>query len=106
MGMNAKFLADGQLGTTEAALYTCPSGKVSYIKLITFGNNTSSTTVLKVFFRRGSGASRLVYCAELSQNQTVVFTGSLCLEAGDSVRGEAGAANTIDYTIFGVEQIL
>lgn len=102
--MIGKFLAEGQLPTSEGALYTCPSGKVAYIKLITLGNATATTSTGNVLFRKGAGTNRLMYRFELAQNQSASFTGSFVLEAGDSLRGVASAFGTIDYAIFGVEE--
>lgn len=97
-----KALADGQLPSSVAALYTCPANtEVMVLGIVLV--NTGSSPLTANLYANTSGTRRricpknlqLVAGAQYELDQPVA------LEAGDSIDGDASSATTVDYTISG-----
>ena len=101
MTIQGRILADGQLGTTEADLYTA-SG-ITYIKSIICSCVSSGVYNVYLYGRFDGINSRQFLAVPLEQNETLLFDDAFVLENGDSIRGKASAANGVDYIICGGE---
>jgi len=99
-----KSLADGQLGSTKATLYTAPAATQAIVKLVKLTNTTTSTVKCNIYFKASGGTSRRIipYDMEL-EGQASFKSDSETLEAGDIIEGDASAATSIDYVISGIE---
>jgi len=107
MTENIKSLADGQLGTEKATLYTTPSATPTQtvISSITLVNIDSSARTVNIYFRASGGSSRRIIPKDLSIAVGASFSwgGILTLEAEDILEGDGSAASVLDYVISGVE---
>jgi len=98
-----KSLADGQLGSTKATLYTAPTSKQAVISRISFANTTTSTVVCKLYFKASGGTSRRIERFELGDEGTAKMEDEITLEAGDIIEGECSVGSVVDYVCSGVE---
>lgn len=103
--LSPKLLAEGQVASSEGAIYTAPASTSTYLKTITFSNSSAISQTLIVYIRNGAGTSRVIGRATLLQNWRYEFDGAMVLETGDSLRATTTTANVIDYTVHGVEQV-
>jgi hypothetical protein len=101
MTLEPSVLADGQLGASEATLYTVPANCTAYIKTIALSNRGAAANVVQLYIQHDGGASRRVYYKSLAATDTERVTDPITLEAGDLLRGEAGTAAEVDYAVFG-----
>src|SRR3990172_11304993 len=98
-----KLLAEGQLPTSVAALYTVPGATSAYVRTMKFAHSSVTTQTILVHLN-GSGTNRGTYRFVLAQNESAEIDDHLTLETGDSIQGETTTATTVDYTIHGVEE--
>lgn len=103
MAFTAKQLADGQLGNSEADLYS-PSGVKAVIVTITLCNTDTSTRNVKLYIKPSGGTSRKIFDADLLASQAVAVTERLTLDDGDALRGYSAVASKVDYTVSGAEE--
>lgn len=98
-------LADGQLGTSKATLYTVPENTQTIIKTITLVNTDASARTANLYIKV-SGTSRRIIPKDMSFGAAYLWINSdeLTLEVGDSIEGDASIVNVIDYVINGVEE--
>ena len=101
-GKIIKSLADGQLGSTKATLYTAGTSTSTVAKKITLFNTSTSEVTCKLYFKASGGTSRRIPSAVLGDGESKVFE-DLALEEGDIIEGEASVASVIDYVISGLE---
>lgn len=104
-GKAIKSLADGQLGSTKATLYTAPTSTSSVVKRITLVNTSSGVIKVNLYFKASGGTSRRIipYDMELEGYYSGVMDDDIAMEAGDIIEGDASSASIIDYVISGVE---
>lgn len=97
-------LADGQLPSSVAAIYTVPGGeRVRIYSLHVFSTHASSQTV-NIYVTRSGGTRRQVYRTTLAQYATfnMLSSGeSILLSPGDSVDGDTTTATAVDFLITG-----
>jgi len=105
MTLEPTVLCDGQLGDTEAALYTVPALTVAYIKTIALSNRGAAANIVQLYVQHNGGPSRRVYYASLDATATVRITDPITLAPGDVLLGEAGTTDEVDYAVFGAEDI-
>lgn len=99
-------LAQGQLGTSDAAVFTVP-GSTTYR---TFKIMVCNTHTARVTFRlhhvdsAGSSAANnaIFYDAPLEPKQTMEFGDGLIFETGQMLRGLASVASVVTVTVCGV----
>jgi hypothetical protein len=108
MSFVGKTLADGQLPTTQTAIYTVPASTRAIIKSADFVNNIATVQAVQLWIKRSGGTSRRV-CAvsNLSVDEKIeaVSDGeSWSLAAGDIIEGMTTTAAAVDYTITGAEE--
>lgn len=100
-----KFLSDGQLADVETDIYLVPAATTAILKKLIVVNSTAGAVTLSIFIKNGAGASRLVSDKDYSlpaNESRVIDVNNIILETGDSIRGIAGAAASIDYSLSGV----
>jgi hypothetical protein len=98
-------LADGQLPTTVAAIYTVPTGnKVKITSLHVYNTNVTAQDV-NIYVTRSGGTRRQLYrSAALAQFATfnMLASGeSITLDEGDTIDGDTTTASAADYLITG-----
>lgn len=103
MTIKIKSLADGQLTTSKATLYTAPAATQAIVKKIPLVNTSTSTVTVILYFKASGGTSRRILRAEIPPEGTTVMDDEQTLEAADIIEGEATIGSTVDYTISGVE---
>ena len=99
-----KSLADGQLGTTKATLYTTPAATQAVIDHIKLTNITPSMVKCNLYFKASGGTSRRIipYDMELEAHASFKSDKEM-LEAADIIEGDANSGSAIDYIIKGIE---
>jgi hypothetical protein len=99
-----KVLAQGQLGTTTAPMYTVPPANTG---VVLHGEwlNTSDTQAVNIdLYVNGSGnANQIKRGVSLAPGESLEFEGKMMLAAGNTFQGKASVATTVTYTIFGAE---
>lgn len=107
MAFSGSPLSDGQLPSTEQAIFTASAGLATYVKGVTFFNRTP-TAVTVVVGINVSGTIRRVKQFELTDSgwsADLIDGGeSILLSAGQYISAYASAANAIDYVVMGVEE--
>ncbi len=106
MAVNIKLIAEGQLQSTEADLYTVPSGKTALIKTITLVNGNTSVETINIYILKSGSIKRMIAPKDfqLGVQYMAVLDDEFTLEAGDKIRGITSTAGKVDYTIHGVEK--
>lgn len=104
--MAIKALADGQLGTSKATLYTTPASTQTIVRNITLVNTSSAVVKVNIYIQRDGSNSRRVWPKdmELQPRYLAVDDTVYTLEAADIIEGDASAGNVADYTLNGVEE--
>lgn len=98
-------MCDGQLSDAEATLYTVPALEVAYVKTIALSNRGAGDNVVALYIQHDGGASRRIFYATLSADETILITTPITLAAADVLRGEADTAAEVDYAVFGAEDL-
>lgn len=104
MAFTAGTLADGQVATSAAAIYTVPAGTVTVLKYINFYNTNSATQTLSVYITRSGGTRRQVIRQVLDQYQSLALLSegeSLTLSTGDALEADTTTASAVDYIVSG-----
>ncbi len=100
-----KSLADRQLGTTKATLYTVPAATQTVVDKITLTNTSSSVVKVNIYFKASGGTSRRItpFDLEIEGYGFAIVGEGQALEAADILEGDATFGSTVDYTISGIE---
>lgn len=99
-----KSLADGQLGTTKATLYTTPEATQTIVDHIKLTNTSSSMTKCNLYFKASGGTSRRIIPYDMELEAYASFKSDKeMLEAADIIEGDADTASVIDYVLKGIE---
>lgn len=110
MAITTKTLADGQLPSSAAALYTVTSPKVAHIGWLTLVNtSTTDARVVNIYVKRSGGTMRRIIGRDHSLAAKALLdvlgdSTGLKLSPGDAIWGDAAAADEIDYLISGGEE--
>lgn len=107
MPIAVKNLAQGQLGVTKAAIYTCPFDTSAIVRNIVIGNSAAHSNTVTLYFKSAAGTSRLLSSLSYSVEPGSIYLplegGLVTLGDGDSIEGIAETAAEVDYFISGVE---
>lgn len=103
-----KILANGQLPAADADIYVVPAGMEVAIRKLTLTNIHNSAVSVTIRIKPSGGTARVIIDGQTLQDKNTRVTGGFTLEAGDSIRGDAGGAGAaaIDYIIMGAEEDL
>jgi hypothetical protein len=97
-------LGQGVTATSIATLYTVPSNVRTYVTDITACNTGSATATFDVYLVPATGtagvANAIFYQCPLTANQTVQWTSTQPLFAGDTIQIK-GSGTTITVTVGG-----
>lgn len=103
-----KSLADGQLPTTQGALYTVPASTRAIIKTIDIVSKTATPQAVEVFIKRSGGTARSIgYVNPLEQYEKIEYLSdgnTITLSAGDAIEGITTTATAVDFSITGAEE--
>jgi len=99
-----KLLANGQLPNAKGTLYTCPALTSTLIKTITLVNAGAADHTANIYVKRTTSRRIKAKDFNISTVLEEVVQQNIILEAGDLIEGDADAATTVDYCIFGIEQ--
>ena len=100
-------VADGQLPTSAAALYTVPSlsqnpstapTRQATVSLRNTSASTTETVLIAMVRSAGANAPRTIAQLVLAPNEAAIVQG-VPLAPGDSIRGQTTDANTVDYLV-------
>lgn len=92
--------AQGQLGATEATLYTVPAlARAARVRVVLNNSHATNSNTVSIYYRRyGETTSRRIGYFVLAAGETAA--GELGpLAAGDMLRGMATNAANVDYLI-------
>lgn len=106
MTLAAKSLADGQVGTSTAAIFTASA--VTIVRYINFYNTNASTQTLNVYITRSGSARRQIYQnSSLAQYGAASILGAgevISLSAGDKIEADTTTGTAVDYIIAGASE--
>lgn len=101
----AKLLAEGQLATSWAAIYTVPASTAAYIKDIwVFNTNAAAQTIEIRINGSGTGRKRTRLTLNINESADILEGNGFTLEAGDSIEAQTTTATAVDYTVHGVQE--
>ena len=109
MAETLKKLFQGQLGTSDAALFTGTAGHVYTIALLYITNTDNADRTFRLHAVDAAGASSaanaLFYDTNINMNSTLPATEfrGLVLTGAEMIRGLASVASKITVTAFGVD---
>lgn len=108
MALTPKILADGQLPSTKAAIYTVPALTVASVKFMRLVNTTGGALTVNLYVKKSGGTSRRIAPVNYSLAAGAMLdvldgVQTLSLGAGDAIEGDASAATSVDYVINGGE---
>ena len=98
-------MADGQLPTSSAALYTVAASTTTWVKFFNLYNTNAAAQTILIYINV-SGTDRLWRRVVLEQNESADLLDpgqSLQLEAADIIKGVTTTGSAVDYVITGVE---
>lgn len=106
-----KFLADGELPTSQAAIFVAVADIGTYVKSVLLYNKNAATQTVDFWIKRanGSGVARKIRRMELLVNESAQLidddTQSIRLEPGDELQAQTTTANAVDFDIDGVTEV-
>lgn len=108
MAFTPKALADGEIPSAEAPIFNATANIGTYVKAITLFNNNLANQVILIGVNR-TGDVRNWRRFELLQFESadVIDDGeTMLLEPNDTIVASATNANSVDFTISGVEEFV
>lgn len=102
----AKSLADGQVASSKATIYTVPAATSTFISGFSFSNTNAATQTLIVYRKRSGSTSREWFRVSLLINESShAKEGDRCtLATGDLIEATTTTATAVDYVITGIER--
>lgn len=96
--------------TSNANLYTVPSGKEAIISSIAVANVTGTDALYEIYVRPNGAAAAasnaLVFDAAVTKNTTTIIQAGITLSAGDIITVQSGTGNAITFHAYGTEVTL
>lgn len=100
-------LAQAEMPTSAAALYTVPASTIAYVKDINICNTTAGVIVVSLWLVPASGsratANAFMANVQVPANGTVEWQGTQILPAGATIQALA-AASGVGITISGAQE--
>lgn len=103
MASTPKILANGQLGSTKATIYTCPSSYQAIIRTVSFCQVANGSQNVVLYVKKSGGTSRVFSRATLDTNEYAHEDAIGTLDVGDVLEAYSTNAASVDYTVMGVE---
>ena len=101
-----KELDQRQMGTSDTAHYTVPTGKTAIIRQITIVNATAAPITVKLWHTNGAAgtdATLILPVTTILANGFATFDGVIVADAGDTIRALSNTASAATVTIYGAE---
>lgn len=98
----ATSLANGQIATTQAAIFTATD--LTYVKKVILFNSNAATQTVRLWINP-TGTARRWRQFVLAQNESAEVTEhgeALILESGDTIEADTTTAAAVDYVLCGV----
>lgn len=96
--------------TSNANVYTVPSGKETIVSSIAVANVTNTDALYEIYVRANGAAAAasnaLVFDATATKNSTTIIQAGITLSAGDIITVQTGTSNAITFHVFGTEVTL
>ncbi len=106
MAFTGASLADGQVATSWAAVYTS-TGVKTIVKSADFHNTNAITQTVELAVTRSGSTRRIIGRATLAQNEKAEFFTDgevLVLSAADTIDVQTTTATAVDFTITGATE--
>ena len=103
-----KSIADGQVGTSQAAIYTVPLSTVAVVTQVAFYNTNAAQQTLRVWIKRAGGTARSLRQFVLAQAESLDLLDdgdTLELSAGDAIEASTTTGSAVDFIILGNEGV-
>jgi hypothetical protein len=95
--------------TTNADLYTVPSGTATVVSTLHVANVTADVALARIYIRvtgdPASDANALAKDVELAANSIFALTEGISLSASDVITVRSSVANALTFQLFGSEVI-
>lgn len=106
--LTPKLLADGQLPSSQGALYTCPALTTAAVKFFRLVNTSASAVTVNLYVKKSGGTGRRIVPKDYALAAGAMLdvfdaVQNLPLGAGDAIEGQCSAATTVDYVLGGGE---
>lgn len=106
MAFTAASLADGQLASSPAGIYTA-AGVKAIVKSVTLFNTDSSSRTVSVYITRSGGTRRQIAAIEIDAgagDNAVPGGGCIVLSSGDALEAGASAGSVVDFVVMGATE--
>lgn len=101
MAANPEILADGQLPSSKATLFTATGRTI--VRLINAHQVSGGTQTVIFYVKKAAGTSRLLSRAVLATDEFAQEEQIETLDIGDQIEGQSTNATSVDYLIMGVK---
>lgn len=105
MAFAGQSLADGQLPSSQAAIYTVPANYRAIVNYIHVHNTGSAPETVTIWVKRSGSTARILVREPALSIDTTMWplepSEELTLSAGDSIEAQTSTATTVDYFITG-----
>jgi hypothetical protein len=105
MAFTGKSIADGQVATSWAAIFTAAAKVI--IKSCDFLNTNAAQQTIEVGVTRSGSSRRIVGRAVLDQNEKYALVSdgeALVLSSGDTLDAQTTTATAVDFTVTGADE--
>ena len=99
-----KVLAEGQLGSVKATLYTVPALTQAFVKMIRGSNISGSQVTVYLYLNPGGTSRRIWPPIVLERDESFLIDDVPELEAADLIEGYSSTPSAVDFVITGVER--
>jgi len=105
MAETYKKLGQGTLtgSGTQDTLYTVPASTTAIIKHIRLVNYSTSSCMVKLWHDGTTDAYLILPATTIEAGGWGEWDGTFIMEASDTLNGEASAASSISYVLYGME---
>ena len=105
MAFKGQSIADGQIASSQAAIYTVPANYTAIINYIHLHNTGISPETVTLWLKRSGSTARVFLRIPALEPDVTLFpldpSEELTLSAGDSLEAQTTTATTVDYFITG-----
>lgn len=104
VGRAGESLADGEVATSTASVFTVDASINAMIRSASFFNVNASSQTLNLYVTRSGGTRRQIYRATLAQYETFDLVSSgevMCLSGGDALEADTTTGSAVSYIITG-----
>ena len=103
MAENWKKLAQGQLPTVAAVLYTVPASTQTIVKRIVLVNTGGGNTNVRLWDGGSADVNHILPTTQIRSNSLLNIGDVVTMDTAATIEGEADDANRVTFTIYGVE---